>query len=478
MEKDGRDDSAVIVIGGGISGLSCAVALCDAGIPVRVFEGSETFGGRAQSVADATTGTTVDIGPHVLTSEHRNMLALMERLGTGDRVVWQREKFITLIDDGRAIAMRMYRFPAPLHFLPNFFRVPKLSVADIWSARRVLLHVIRMNETGVLHLDDVNAEKILRDMGVSEAFIDWFWRTVSMTIMNVPLERCSAGSLLRFLGMMAGRSDFQFGFPATPLAGLFVPQSLDVLAAAGSDVRRAAAVRTICIDGNAVTGVVLDDGARIRARCCVAAVPPAALSRLLPAGIAQQAGLPDLPAFQPSMYVSTYLWFSRKLTRERFWARIWSARNLNYDFYDLSNIRTDNIDGSLIASNIIFSERVAGCDDDALIDGTLRELAEYLPEATRKNLVHARVHRIAMAILAPRPGFERSRPATRTSVNGLFLAGDWIQTALPESMESAVRAGFLAAEAVAADRGRTLNLALPQRPMQGLAGWLRRKNNA
>ncbi|HEX6929453.1 MAG TPA: FAD-dependent oxidoreductase, partial [Gammaproteobacteria bacterium] len=87
-----NDAKSVVVIGGGLAGLACAVALADAGIPVRLFEGSKSFGGRAQSIVDETTGETVDIGPHVLTSEHRNMLALLRRLGTDDRVRWQPER--------------------------------------------------------------------------------------------------------------------------------------------------------------------------------------------------------------------------------------------------------------------------------------------------------------------------------------------------------------------------------------------------
>ncbi|HEX7047942.1 MAG TPA: hydroxysqualene dehydroxylase HpnE [Gammaproteobacteria bacterium] len=471
-------DKPVVVIGGGLAGLSSAVALADVGVPVRLFEGAKDFGGRAQSCVDTVTGETVDIGPHVLTNDHRNMLALLERLGTAENICWQPERFITLVDDGKAVRMRNYRMPAPLHFLPNFFHVEKLSLADVWSARRVLWHVMQMNEDGVLAIDDRVAEDILREMGVSEAFIDWFWRTVCMAIMNVPLEQCSAGALFRFLKMMSGRSDFHFGFPTTGLADLYVPASLDVIASSGGETRCETPVRRIEMENGRVSGVQLEDDERIDAQQCIVAVPPAALAQLFSGEPLQQKIVPGLSAFRPSPYISTYLWFSRKLTRERFWARIWSANNFNYDFYDLSNIRPRAQEGSLIATNCIFSERLASESDETIIEATLRELAEFIPEATRDCLQHARVHRIAMAIVMPKPGFEKRRPATRTSIHGLYLAGDWVRTAVPESMESAVRAGFLAAEAVAADRGIELRRALPLLPMQGVAGWLWRRKHA
>lgn len=470
-------DKPVIVIGGGLAGLSSAVALADAGVPVRLYEGAQSFGGRAQSCIDAVTGEAVDIGPHVLTNDHRNMLALLERLGTAGNICWQPEKFITLVDNGKTVRMRNYRMPAPLHFLPNFFHVEKLSLADVWSARRVLWRVMQMSEDDVLGIDDRVAEDVLREMGVSEAFIGWFWRTVCMAIMNVPLERCSAGALFRFLKMMSGRSDFHFGFPTTALADLYVPRSLDVIASRGGEAHCATPVRRIEMENGRVSGVWLEDGTRIDAQQCIIAVPPEALAQLFSGEPSQQEIVPDLSWFRPSPYISTYLWFSRKLTRERFWARIWSPNNLNYDFYDLSNIRSRAREGSLIATNCIFSERLASESDESIIEATLSELAEFLPGATRDGLQHARVHRIAMAIVMPQPGFERRRPATRTSIRGLYLAGDWVRTAVPESMESAVRAGFLAAEAAAADRDIELQCALPLLPMHGLSGWLWRRKN-
>lgn len=461
-------EKPVIVIGAGLAGLACGVALTDAGIPVSVFEGATAPGGRASSCLDAASGERVDIGPHVLTSEHRNMLALLKRLGTREHVLWQPERFITLVDNGRAVPMRNYRLPAPLHFLPNFFRVERLSAADVLSARRVLWRVMRLAEDDVLALDDRVAEDVLREAGVSERFIDWFWRTVCMAIMNVPLERCSAGSLLRFLQMMAAHNDFHFGFPKVPLADLFVDAAMRVIRAGGGEVRTGAPVAALRTTSGRVGGIRLADGSSRESTQVVAAVPPAALAALQARSGLAVPPVANLDWFAPSPYVSTWLWFSRRLTRERFWARVWSPQNVNYDFYDLANIRERAAPGSLIAANAIFSERVGKMTDRQIIDATLRELRERFPGATHDAMRHARVHRISMAITAPHPGFEARRPSSRTRLPGLYLAGDWTRTALPESMESAVRSGFLAAEAVAAERGVALGRAMPRRPPQGL----------
>ncbi|MBI5335616.1 MAG: FAD-dependent oxidoreductase [Burkholderiales bacterium] len=106
---------------------------------------------------------------------------------------------------------------------------------------------------------------------------------------------------------------------------------------------------------------------------------------------------------------------------------------------------------------------------------TLKEIADFTPEVAAAQLRHARVHRVPMAVAAPVPGTERRRLPQRTTVPGLWLAGDWTRTGLPCSMESATRAGLLAAEGVLADRGTAARLALPVPETAGLIGLLRRR---
>jgi len=106
--------------------------------------------------------------------------------------------------------------------------------------------------------------------------------------------------------------------------------------------------------------------------------------------------------------------------------------------------------------------------DADIVAATVRELGEYLPTVAAATLQHARVHRIPMAVPAAHPDVERARPAAKTTVEGLYLAGDWVDTGLPFSMESAVRAGWLAAEAVLADMGRPRTIASPLPEMEGI----------
>lgn len=464
----------VLIIGGGLAGLSCATALAGSGLAVTLVEKSPALGGRACSCVDDATGDTVDIGPHILLTEYPNMLRLLDRLGTRGHIVWHTDKFIT-IADRPPVVMHMHRLLAPLHFVPSLLRVPQVSLRDLASNLRVTWFAMKMGAEDERRLDTLDADTFLHHMGVSQRFIDWFWKTASMTLMNVPLERCSAGAIMKLFRQVIGHSDYHVGFPDIALADLFAPGAARVIEQHGGKIVTGAEVQRLLHQEDSATGAVLRGGRRIAARFCIAAVPPQELLAMLPAQWKSRALFRNAADFRPSPYISSYVWFDRKLSGERFWSRVWSPDNLNYDFYDLSNIRRGWAGRpSVIASNLIYSDRIGATSDEDVIEAVLRELGEFLPEVKSAKLRHARVHRIPMGIPAPHPRTEGKRPDVRTPVRNLYLAGDWTNTGIPASMESAVRSGMLAAEVIWERIGRPRSLALEIDETQGLAGCVRK----
>jgi len=73
------------------------------------------------------------------------------------------------------------------------------------------------------------------------------------------------------------------------------------------------------------------------------------------------------------------------------------------------------------------------------------------------------------ATFSPQPGVDQWRPAQKTAVSNLYLAGDWTSTGWPSTMEGAVRSGYLAAEAVLAGFGRPQKILRPDLPFEGLS---------
>jgi squalene-associated FAD-dependent desaturase len=465
--------SDVIVIGGGLSGLSSALALADRGLKVTVIEAAHHLGGRAASWADPTTGDAVDIGPHVFHSEYRNMLAFLARLGTSRLICWQDDPVLTIASKPSLLKLRHSTLPPPFSLMPSMAAAPGLTLPDLLSMSRLSLRVLQFGEEQIDALDRMSADAFFRAEGVSEGMIDWWWRFAAMVVTNVPLERCSAASLMRIHCQLSSYRKLHFGFARVGLGALYTEQARHAIEAAGGTVLLDTKVAGI-IGSERAEGVRLADGSELKAAHVISALPPQQLAPLVPERWRTEAPFSTLGQFEPSPYISCYLWFDRPLGMERFVSHLCTPHRLNYDFYDLTQIR-DGWQGrnTITASNIIYSHRADSMSDAEVVAATVRELAEIVPQALQAKVVHAQVHRIPMAIPCPVVGFERLRPHARTPMPGLLLAGDWTSTQLPCSMESAVRSGWTAAEQVLADLGRPANIARSPRGYDGIGALVR-----
>lgn len=97
-----------------------------------------------------------------------------------------------------------------------------------------------------------------------------------------------------------------------------------------------------------------------------------------------------------------------------------------------------------------------------------RELADVLPATKHAELLKATVIKEVNATFSPVPGVDRWRPKQDVGIKNFFLAGDWTRTGWPATMESAVRSGYLAAEALTTALGRSGKFLQADLPLEGL----------
>ena len=86
--------------------------------------------------------------------------------------------------------------------------------------------------------------------------------------------------------------------------------------------------------------------------------------------------------------------------------------------------------------------------NEELTATALGEVRDALPAARSAKLWKSLAVREKRATFSLAPDAP-PRPSARTAVEGLLLAGDWIDTGLPATIESAVMSGHQAAEIAA-----------------------------
>ena len=215
-----------------------------------------------------------------------------------------------------------------------------------------------------------------------------------------------------------------------------------------------------------MAGVVLADGSRRTFDFVVSAVPWRQAYNLLKASLpAKYLGFVDVDALESAPITAVHLAFQRPITPLPH--AVLPGRLSQWLFAGPAG------DGFQTYQVVISaSHALAGMAHEELVTRIQAELAAAFPLAAKMRLLHARVvTQPQRPSFRPLPGMEDHRPSQATGIAGLVLAGDWTATGWPATMESAVRSGYLAAEAVLQSAGRPASLLIHDLLWERPARW-------
>jgi zeta-carotene desaturase len=467
---------SVIVIGGGLAGLSSGVALAEAGFRVRIFERRPHLGGRATSY-DLPDGTHVDNCQHVTLGCCTNLNQFFGRTGAAGNIRWF-DRLYFLDRAGRRSTIEASPLPAPLHLAPSFALFPSLTWAEKRAIARAMLRIVRH---GGPPPDAAGATMLgwLRRLRQPEGAIRRFWQVVLVSALNEELDRADAryGADVFWKAFLANRSGFRMGVPAVPLAELY-RGCRRAVERQGGEVRTRAAVRGVRFADGRIAGVQLDGGEETAADFYVFAVPHEVLLALLPEEVVQRTPeLCRLRHLAVSPITGVHLIYDRPVMREPFLALLDRTVQWVFNKTQLYGRQpASTVDGEqylqLVSSA---SYALLNRSRQDIIELCCAELAQALPATRQAHLLKATVVKEAAATFSPTPDANRLRPGPQIGVHNLFLAGDWTATGWPGTMEGAVRSGYRAAEAILALCGHARKLLQPDLPADGLAAFLSRR---
>jgi zeta-carotene desaturase len=431
----------VIVIGGGLAGLSAAAAIGSTGASVMLFESRPFLGGRATSYS-LPDSEVIDNCQHILLRCCVNLLDFYRRLAVDDKVRFFSE--IPFLEPGGRMSMfRRGLLPAPLHFTESFLRLPFLGWADKIAIGRAFLAIL-LEHASRKDLDDISMLDWLREKRQTPVAIERFWRQVLVSAINEELDRMAAshGFQVFRLGFLATSNSYEMGVPNVPLGDLYGSQAWSRMP--NVKLRMRAAVEKVEVAAGQVTGIV-SAGEAFSARQYISAVPFERVGALIP-----DAGV-ETGAFTHSSITSVHLWFDRPVTELENATLL--ERNIQWFF---------NKDGGRYLQLVVSASRsLLEMPRREVIDLALAELREFLPAARQAQVVKAHVVKEARATFSAVPGLHKHRPEPRTKLANLWLAGDWTQSGWPATMEGAVRSGYRAAEFTAAALDRPARFLLP-----------------
>lgn len=431
----------VAVVGGGFAGIAAAVALAKAGRRVLLAEARARLGGRATSLVDRVTGEPVDNGQHVLFGCYRETLALIDELGQRDALFVQPSLRVPFIGpDGVRRDLRCADLPAPLNLAAGLLRWRALDPGDRARAARLAVSLVRSAAHAAPGAHET-VDAWLTRMRQSPRLRQWLWEPLAVAALNQDPAEAAASMFVPVLRELftGGRRSASLVLPRVPLSALYAEPARGYLEARGGRVRTGRPAR-VTIDGSGFAVRAGDD--RWHVSSTVVAVPwhqldpafddgpPAALGPISNAARA----MTSVPI------VTVNLWYDRPvLDGELFVGLIGRTAQWVFDRRALTGEGASHVSITTSAA-----ARLAERDDDAIVDVVAGDLREALAGARDAQVMRATVIREKQATFSVGPGAP-PRPAERTPVRGLFLAGDWLATGLPGTIEGAVRSGHRAA---------------------------------
>jgi hydroxysqualene dehydroxylase len=408
------------IVGAGLAGLSCAVALLRGTARVVVHEAARFAGGRCRSYFEPSLGMTIDNGNHLVLSGNRAALDYVKAIGAADKLVGPAEAAFSFADlnTGERWKVRINDGQAPWWIFSAARRVPGTRAWDYLAGARLLRAGAQDTVAGLL--------------GGSGHLYDRLWRPVLLAALNTDPREASArvaGGVVRETLAKGGRACRPL-IAGEGLGAAFIDPALQLLQRHGASLRFDHRLRTLVFDNGRMAALEFADGDRI------ALNPEDRVVLAVPAPIAG-ALVRDLA------------------TPTKFRAIV----NAHFKVKPPGGLpRMLGVVNGMIEWLFAYEERlsvtISGADH--LLETPREELARDIwREVARLTDLTGpapawQVIKERRATFAALPSQEAKRPGALTAWPNLVLAGDWTATGLPATIEGAIRSGNRAAELVRA----------------------------
>lgn len=412
----------VAIVGGGWSGIACAVELAAAGHSVSIYEAAKQLGGRGRGVD--WNGLRIDNGQHLMIGAYGATLSLLQRLGTHHLL--ERRPLQLQVPGFR---LRLPKLPAPLHLALGLLTAQGLS----WRDKLAAVRFMEALKARRFHLaEDGPVLALLQAYRQPASLIQRLWGPICVAALNTPVETASARVFCHVLrdSLAGSREDSDLLFNRADF-GALIPA--DRVAGQGVAVHLGCKVTGITREGSSFHLA----GPQIRAEQVVIAVHPARLPGLLA----------DLPALaETAARVAAYAW-EPILT---LWLRFAAAPTLPFPMLGLGDgqapwvFERNDITPGLVAIVMSADGPHLALPAEQLRDDYLDLLARAL--GPLPALLDWKIITEKRATWRCGPGL--FRPENTTALSGLFLAGDYTAGDYPATLEGAVRSGVNSARLI------------------------------
>ncbi|MDH4274251.1 MAG: hydroxysqualene dehydroxylase HpnE [Gammaproteobacteria bacterium] len=427
----------VVVVGGGWAGLAAAISLSHQPRAVTLLESAPQLGGRARVIK--LGGRILDNGQHLVIGAYHRYLYYLQILGVDEREIFDRQALsFTLFDlEGMTRTLKAPHLPAPIHLLIALVRGQGFTAQEKLAA---LKFCARLSWRRFVCDPHCSVADILNQYAQPPALVRALWEPLCIATLNTPIASASAQVFLRVLRDTFTRrnKDSHLLVPRCTIGDWFVAPATDYLLAQEVSIYPNTRVVALKIEDDVVQGVTTSDNQFYPAQRVVLATPPHVTASLLRGHpmLDELASKLSMIPYEP--IVTVYLSYGPGVTLGM--PMLGVLGGTTQWVFD----RACSGDDGTFAVVISAASPLRDQTNLTLGAHVAKELAQVFPHLP--PAISIQVVREKRATFLCTPEVQALRPSTKTPIGGLLLAGDYVDTGYPATLEGAVISGYNAAQ--------------------------------
>lgn len=415
--------SQVHIIGAGLAGLSAAVALAGKGRAVTLYEAGPAAGGRCRSYFDRELGCRIDNGNHLVLSGNRAAMGFLDTIGARHLLGGPGRAIFPFLDvtTGERWTVEPDPGPIPWWVFRRNARVPGTKLTEYGQ-------LLRLRAAGA-------ETTVSQSLDPRSALYRRLLAPLAIAALNTPPDAALArllDSVVRETLMQGGRASIPL-YPRVGLSETFIDPAIAWLTARGATLHTGRRVSALHLVGGGVAGFdITEDRVTLGAGdAVVLAVPPWVARDLLP-----WLRTPDSFEAIVNLHYRVAVVPAGEVGEAGFLGLIGGIAEWIF------------IKPGIVSITISAANRLVDRGADDLAAAIWPEICAAL--GLDGPMPPVRVVKERRATFAATAAQARLRPASRTAIGNLAIAGDWTDTGLPATIEGAIRSGRAAAEVLAA----------------------------
>ncbi|MEM9445223.1 MAG: hydroxysqualene dehydroxylase HpnE [Verrucomicrobiota bacterium] len=450
----------VAIFGGGFAGIATAVHLSRGGHQVEIFEAKSYTGGRAHSYNDTKTGITFDNGQHILMGCYHSCLNLIKSLGVEEKLEIQKSIHVPYHSLDKGIThLRAANLPAPFHLLKALLSFEELS----WKDRIAICYFGLSLRIGQSPSQKSTVKEWLLGQRQTPHAIHVLWEPLCIAALNEPIASASAKLFEAVLrqSLFGGTSDASIYFSKVGLSELLMPEAELFLKATGGRIHTGEPIKELCFEKDKLISFKTTRQTYEHFDQCISCMPSKALSSLLPETSPLKNQIAQIPS---SPIISVHILCDTPIINQPFVGLLDSPVQWIFDRTDyLPSFANDFYHYTIIISAAYQELELKRPE---LLELIKKEIQQHFPQSKKMTISRDVIYKSIDATFAATPSVDEMRPQQNTEWSNFHLAGDWVQTYLPATLEGAV----LSAGPVTKLIDRDYSSTIPANTKKGIPG--------